>query len=87
MGVRPLVDGYEVNIDVNDMSMSILQRSPPHRSFAGVLRRLSTMAHSTFPCGAMVTNWTWFWKDNGNVWRMYEKDYSVSLNKLNFLLA
>ena len=81
LGIRPLADGYEVKIDVNNMTLSILQSSPPFRSFAGELRRLSTIAYETFPCGVMGTNWKWYWEDNGNVWRTYDKDHSVSSYK------
>ena len=81
VGIRPLADGYEVKIDVNNMTLSILQSSPPFRSFAGELRRLSTIAYETFPRGVMGTNWKWYWEDNGNVWRTYDKDHSVSSYK------
>ena len=81
VGIRPLADGYEVKIDVNNMTLSILQSSQPRSSFAGALRRLSTAAYETFPCGVMGTNWKWYWEDNGNVWRTYDKDHSVSSYK------
>ena len=79
LGIRSLADGYEVKIDVNNMSIS--RSSQPRSSFAGALRRLSTAAYETFPCGVMGTNWKWYWEDNGNVWRTYDKDHSVSSYK------
>ena len=81
LGIRSLADGYEVKIDVNNMTMSISRSSQPRSSFAGALRRLSTAAYETFPCGVMGTNWKWYWEDNGNVWRTYDKDHSVSSYK------
>lgn len=81
LGIRPLADVYEVKIDVNNMTLSISRSSQPRSSFAGALRRLSTAAYETFPCGVMGTNWKWYWEDNGNVWRTYDKDHSVSSYK------
>ena len=81
LGIRSLTDGYEVKIDVNNMTLSISRSSQPRSSFAGALRRLSTAAYETFPCGVMGTNWKWYWEDNGNVWRTYDKDHSVSSYK------
>ncbi|XP_078378825.1 protein mono-ADP-ribosyltransferase PARP12-like [Oculina patagonica] len=41
----------------------------------GLLRRLSTQSYITRPCDPVCTKWKWYWKDNGNVWRLYDKDF------------
>ena len=41
------------------------------------LRRLSTIALVQEPCEIMQTKWTWYWKENGNVWLKYGNDHSV----------
>ena len=72
--------GYvQVKIDVNNMTMSYIKpwSSPHHPSIEGELRRLSTVAYLTCPSDSVVTNWKWFWKDNGNIWRMYDMDHMV----------
>ena len=73
--------GYEVTIDVNNMTMSLKTRSSPHHPLiGGELRRLSTVAYLTCPsCDSVVTKWKSYWKDNGNIWRMYDRDSSVRL--------
>ena len=72
--------GHEVTIDVNNMTMSLKPRSSPHHPLiAGALRRLSTVAYLTCPSEFVVTNWKWYWKDNGNIWRMYDRDHMVRL--------
>ena len=77
-GCLPRDQGYEVVIDLDDMTIAF-QKTIGGVSYLGELRRLSTVSYSTCPCDPMVTNWKWYWKENGNVWYMYDKDNSVSL--------
>ena len=68
--------GCEVVIDMDNMTITFQMSWGV--SFLGELRRLSTVSYDTCPCDPVVTNWKWYWKDNGDVWRMYDKGYSVS---------
>ncbi|KAL9956767.1 hypothetical protein ACROYT_G038300 [Oculina patagonica] len=42
----------------------------------GELRRLSTLSYmyATRPSDLVFTNWKWHWKDDVNVWHLYDKD-------------
>ena len=53
--------------------------TPPcsHLGLKTKLRRLSTIALVQEPCEIMQTEWTWYWKENGNVWLKYGNDRSV----------
>lgn len=77
-GSLPRDQRYEVVIHLDKMTM-FLKPSSSGGSFQGELRRLSTESYASCPCDPVATNWKWYWKDNGNVWHMYDKDYSVSL--------
>ena len=70
------VNDYETKIDFNNFLMHLI----PPRSHLGLktkLRRLSTIALVKQPSEIMQTRWTWYWKENGNVWFKYENDHSV----------
>lgn len=43
-------------------------------TFATHIRRLSTVAFHICPCAYVPTRWTWYWKENGNIWQTYGKD-------------
>ena len=70
---------YEVMIDLNSMTIAFHWPRGGGGFLVGLLRRLSTEAYAINPCDLVPTNWKWYWKDNGNVWHMYDKDYTVSL--------
>lgn len=70
------VNDYETKIDFNNFLMHLI----PLRSHLGLktkLRRLSTIALVKQPSEIMPTRWTWYWKENGNVWLKYGNDHSV----------
>ena len=66
-------------IDPNNMTIAFHWPRGGGGLLVGLLRRLSTVACANNPCDLVPTNWKWYWKDNGNVWQIYDKDYTVSL--------
>ena len=70
---------YEITIDLDNMTITFQRPEGGEGLLAGLLRRLSTVSYVTWPHESMFTNWKWYWKNNGNVWHLYDKDCSVSL--------
>ncbi|XP_078361818.1 uncharacterized protein LOC144646153 [Oculina patagonica] len=75
-GSLPRDQKYEIDVDLDNMNITFQKPNGGGVSFLGKLRRLSTVAYVKNPCDYVFTNWKWYWKDNGKVWRMYDKDYS-----------
>lgn len=82
-GIFPRDQRYEVQIDLDNMTMMTFQKPKGGGIvLVGKLRRLSTLSYmtATSPSDLMFTNWKWYWKDDGNVWHLYDdKDFLVSL--------
>ena len=76
---------YEITIDLDNMTITFQRPRSGEGLLAGLLRRLSIASHVTWHYESMFTNWKWYWKDNGNVWRLYDKDHLVSLLRLKYL--
>ena len=76
---------YEITIDLDNMTITFQRPRGGEGLLAGLLRRLSIASYVTWPYESMFTNWKWYWKDNGNVWRLYDKDHLVSLLRLKYL--
>lgn len=74
----PRDEENEVVIDLDNMTITFHQPRGGDVVLVGLLRRLSTQSYITCPCDPVCTKWKWYWKDNGNVWRMYDKDFLVS---------
>ena len=70
------VNDHEIKIDFINMLMHLIPRLS-HLGLKTKLRRLSTIALVKQPCEIMQTEWTWYWKENGNVWLKYGSDCSV----------
>ena len=68
--------GYTVTIDFDDMLMT-LRPLESQDTLNSQLRRLSTFDGSVDPFNPNSMSWTWYWEENGNVWRAYDKDCSV----------
>ena len=68
--------GYTISIDFDYMLMS-LRPLDSQDTLKSQLRRLSSLDGSVDPSEPISMSWTWFWEDNGNVWRTYDKDCSV----------
>ncbi len=81
-GIFPRDQGHEVKVDLENMTIMTSQK-PMGGGVVLVseLRRLSTLSYmyATRPSDLVFTNWKWYWKDDGNVWHLYDKDYLVSL--------
>jgi len=75
---------YEITIDLDNMTITFQRPRGGEGLLAGLLRRLSPVCYVTWPHESMFTNWKWHWKDNGNVWHLYDKDYLVSLLSLKY---
>ena len=73
---------YEITIDLDNMIITFQRPRGGEGLLAGLLRRLSIASFVTCPYESMFTNWKWYWKDNDNVWHLYDKDYLVSLLSL-----
>ena len=75
--------GYEVMIGLDNMTITSTFQKPRgvRVILVGQSRRLSTESYmcADHPCDLMSTNWKWYWKDDSNVWNLYDKDYLVSL--------
>ena len=69
---------YEITIDLDNMTIAFQKPRSGEELMAGLLRRLSTLSHFTRPYETMLTTWKWYWK-KGNVWHIYDKDFSVRL--------
>ena len=55
-------------------------------TFATHLRRLSTVAYHISARDYVPTMWTWYWKENGNIWQTYGEDRSVRIETSIFLI-
>ena len=42
------------------------------------IRRLSSESHVSNPANPMATTWSWYWKDEDEMWREYDVDHLVS---------
>ncbi|XP_015751438.1 PREDICTED: poly [ADP-ribose] polymerase 12-like [Acropora digitifera] len=71
-----LVKGFTITIDLD--YMLILLKPLKSRQFAirGQLRRLCAVGDNVDPSYRMPMSWSWYWEENGEVWRSYDKDYS-----------
>jgi len=69
----------EVVIDQDNMTITLKRPRGGGRFLVGLLRRLSTVSYVISPCDPVVTYWKWYWKDDTNVWHMYDDDHAVSL--------
>lgn len=70
--------GYDIMIDLDNMTITFQEPKSGGVVLVGQLRRLSTVSYATNPCDSVFTNWKWYWKDNDNIWQMYDKDFWVS---------
>ena len=68
--------GYTITIDFDDMLMT-LRPLDSQDTLISELRRLPTLNGPVDPSEPTSMSSTWFWEDNGNVWRTYDKDCSV----------
>ena len=78
---------YEITIDLDNMTIAFQRPRGGGALLQGLLRRLSTVSYVCWPCESMCTKWKWYWKDNGNVWHLYDKDFLVSLLILSVLMS
>ncbi|XP_078378802.1 uncharacterized protein LOC144661949 isoform X2 [Oculina patagonica] len=67
--------GYDIMIDLDNMTITFQEPKSGGVVLVGQLRRLSTVSYATNPCDSVFTNWKWYWKDNDNIWQMYDKDF------------
>ena len=75
--VVSLAQGYTITIDLDDMVIFLTPINCQGARIISELRRLSTVDGSAAPCSEKSVNWTWYWVENGKVWRTYNKDCSV----------
>ena len=48
------------------------------------LRRLSTESYVN-SSNPLATEWIWYWQDENGLWRMYDQDHTVSMEKSWYL--
>ena len=71
-----LLKGYTITIDLNYM-LILLKPLKSQVFIRSELRRLCAVGDYVDPSCRMPMSWSWYWEENGEVWRTYDKDYSV----------
>lgn len=66
---------YDVNIRLDKKLLSVMNGFGP---IVPMIRRLSTKSYVADPSNTLATQWIWYWKDEHEIWRVYDHDHSVS---------
>ncbi|KAJ7337282.1 Poly (ADP-ribose) polymerase [Desmophyllum pertusum] len=71
-GLLLLDEGYDVKF-LFDNKLMVVKKD---FEVIAQIRRLSTESYTTNPGNHVATVWTWYWKDEHEVWRQYDVDQS-----------
>lgn len=66
---------YDVTIRLDKKLLSVMNGFGP---IVPMIRRLSTKSYVADPSNTLATQWIWYWKDEHEIWRVYDYDHSVS---------
>jgi len=64
---------YDVNIRFDKKLLSVMNGFGP---IVPMIRRLSTKSYVADPSNTLATQWIWYWKDEHEIWRVYDHDHS-----------